>query len=425
MLKITDGRDAFFQWDTSQTLTVENEPGKTVAEVHIGHEHGNVYSFEPVDGVVTVPDELLQCSDKIVAFEWIKIDNGGYTTRKYTFHVAKRPKVDNYTYTPTKAQSWEYWSDLAKSYAERAEVALSEVPGAMRDYWREHKDDFKGDPGPRGETGPQGVQGIPGVAGLRGPQGEPGRDGIDGKDGKDGRDGIDATPYDDTEIRGEINKVNDSITELTRDKADKTALDSKVGFTDYASNTKGGVFKTGDYGLKVNANGVAYADGYSASQLKGKSNNTFISKVTLENVLAERLKEPQFELIETIESDGSTIISRSAEPNGTPYNFKLMRIIAENNGNSSSYIGVNAPTFAWNNIATQVAGHYWVADLFIERGLFNAICRYGTRSGANDSLNTVLSSPTKAIKPMTSITAISFYSALPSGTNIKIYGIRA
>lgn len=61
-------------------------------------------------------------------------------------------------------------------------------------------------------------------------------------------------------------------------------LTDYVKFTDYATPSKGGVIKTGTYGLAVN-NGVPYAQNITYNTYLEKDNTYFISKGTLENVI--------------------------------------------------------------------------------------------------------------------------------------------
>ena len=57
----------------------------------------------------------------------------------------------------------------------------------------------RGPKGEKGDTGPQGIQGVQGPQGIQGPKGDKGETGPSGP------------VYDDTEIREEINKINEAI----------------------------------------------------------------------------------------------------------------------------------------------------------------------------------------------------------------------
>lgn len=63
-------------------------------------------------------------------------------------------------------------------------------------------------------------------------------------------------------------------------------LTDYVKNTDYATSSKGGVIKSGYYGLQVDSsNGKAYCDTYTYANYGNVENQRFISKGTLENVL--------------------------------------------------------------------------------------------------------------------------------------------
>lgn len=66
-----------------------------------------------------------------------------------------------------------------------------------------------------------------------------------------------------------------------------TLLTNKVGFTDYATNSVGGIAKTSDsYGTIVySSDGILRATTRTYQQYTGGSDNTFVSKGTLENVI--------------------------------------------------------------------------------------------------------------------------------------------
>lgn len=66
----------------------------------------------------------------------------------------------------------------------------------------------------------------------------------------------------------------------------KSELDDYVKNTDYATASKGGVIKSGYYGLQVDGtNGKAYCDTYTYANYGNVENQRFISKGTLENVI--------------------------------------------------------------------------------------------------------------------------------------------
>lgn len=244
-------------------------------------------------------------------------------------------------------------------------------------------------------------------------------DGKDGADGKDGKDGSNyeitsadyeaiaekVKPYDDTEIR--------------------TELAEKVGFTDYATSSKGGVIKGNMSGFRL-SNGEPYAQSRTFAEYKGDSNNLFIGKGTLENVLAERLKEPQFELIEeiTLTEDAQYTSFNIDVPN------KLLMVFSNPSG---VYCGNNNPYVQFFNGSTKVMDIRYIAGntnrciaYFEKFGDMWLLLSYGTSNGYTISNRFDIKPIVADVEPkQVIIYGNGTTTPFTSGTNIKIYGIRA
>ena len=65
----------------------------------------------------------------------------------------------------------------------------------------------------------------------------------------------------------------------------KNELTDYVKFTDYATNSKGGVFRTGGYGTAINSSGQLYVYTQPYTTYQSQSDGYFIGKGTLENVI--------------------------------------------------------------------------------------------------------------------------------------------
>lgn len=122
-------------------------------------------------------------------------------------------------------------ANTAANAALQAVISADQSAQDAADALNELKDriesgEFKGEPGEPGKDGTTPVKGVDyftaeeqdefkrAVTPVKGVDYRDGRDGIDGKDGlngRDGRDGIDATPYDDTEIRNAVAEIKDDI----------------------------------------------------------------------------------------------------------------------------------------------------------------------------------------------------------------------
>lgn len=100
VFKIYDGRTNFWQWDTKQKLIVLDE---SVTEVHFSNrnmEHSKrklVYTDENGLRVCNIPDLLLQLPKNLIAYAYVRGENGGGSTLKSVkFAVIQRPIPADY-----------------------------------------------------------------------------------------------------------------------------------------------------------------------------------------------------------------------------------------------------------------------------------------------------------------------------------------
>lgn len=243
--------------------------------------------------------------------------------------------------------------------------------------------------------------------------------------------------YDDTELRGRITEAEEEVSALNdglAKKADKSEITDFVKNTDYANATKAGVLKAGN-GIAFGQTGIPQAVVYTTDLYNARGDVVFVSKGTLENVLAERLKEPQFELIEEIVLDTDTpSIKKNTEPNGTPYNFKdllLSIAIPPQTGATSRIIQFYCDGKSIGRL--QSMGHatytcYGSIRFFAKNG--RVFCPIASMAyNAIGNVSSVFSQPNGIIgeigQEIKELRIVPYNSTLPVGTNIKIYAIRA
>jgi hypothetical protein len=149
----------------------------------------------------------------------------------------------------------------------------------------------KGDKGEQGEQGVQGIQGEKGDTGATGPQGPQGPQGLQGEQGPQGIQGLKGDKGDkgDTGATGPQGPQGEQGPEGPQgpqgEKGDTPDLTDYVKNNDYASSSKGGVFKTGWYNFQIESGGHPYASNRSYNNYLNDDNLAFISKGTLENVI--------------------------------------------------------------------------------------------------------------------------------------------
>lgn len=143
-------------------------------------------------------------------------------------------------------------------------------------------------------------------------------------------------------------------------------------------------------------------------------------------------REGKYELIESVVLNSKSLFSRTAEPNGTPYNFKKIRIITEapsGSHNVSNYWCV--PSKAWGNVAVYTGPtsnvdtkKYSDAVIDVSKGV---IFSHGhTASDEYFSVtNYAYGTPYLATKrTIDSIVGIASMYDFPEGTEIRIYAVR-
>lgn len=140
MLILNDGRSELWQWDTARTLSVDVE----CSQVHFSNKlFGRSIDVDVVDGVVYIPDVLLQTDKEFTAWAFVGSPESGYTKISKVFRVNRRNKPADYVFTPTEQTTLE---EVMKR--------LDRVPGEINKALAEAKasGEFDGEPGKPGET---------------------------------------------------------------------------------------------------------------------------------------------------------------------------------------------------------------------------------------------------------------------------------
>ena len=117
----------------------------------------------------------------------------------------------------------------------------------------------------------------------------------------------------DQDLYDEYMYINDAW-ELIGKKRIVVDLTDYVKNTDYATSSKGGVIKSGYYGLQVDSsNGKAYCDTYTYTNYGNVENQRFVSKGTLENVINGKNLETANNKVTSISSSSTNIQYPSAK----------------------------------------------------------------------------------------------------------------
>lgn len=104
MMKLKDGRDELWQWDTGREISIDAE----CSQVHFGRGiYGRTIDVDVVDGSAKIPDILLQSADDLHCYGYIGSDADGYTKIEKVFKVNKRKKPADYVFTEQDQRTLE------------------------------------------------------------------------------------------------------------------------------------------------------------------------------------------------------------------------------------------------------------------------------------------------------------------------------
>ena len=124
IFRISDGRKAFYQWDSDQKLIIS---APICSQVHFCNQYTEkalVVDVKETDGTrwCNVPNILLQEASKIKVYTY-SISDGCRTTHECIFDVVPRKRPESYIYTETEVINYEtlyrkvddIWNSLTKN----------------------------------------------------------------------------------------------------------------------------------------------------------------------------------------------------------------------------------------------------------------------------------------------------------------------
>lgn len=101
-IKLADGRNELWQWDTNRKVAVDDE---TVKQVHFQNHcgsYGRTIDVDVVDGTAKIPDELLQTARPLTVYAYVGEEPDGYTQIEKVFEVKARKRPAGYVFTTTE-----------------------------------------------------------------------------------------------------------------------------------------------------------------------------------------------------------------------------------------------------------------------------------------------------------------------------------
>lgn len=223
------------------------------------------------------------------------------------------------------------------------------------------------------------------------------------------QDGVANIPYPAYSVAGVVKIRNSLGLGVGNDGAAYVEYSTNSDISNRSSNFKPITPRNLDFAVKS-----AICDGVGAAW-------TDAEKIAAQNRIG--VAEKSFELIENYTMTETAIFSRQYEPDSTPYNFKALLVYITNNTESNLVVSLVLNTEGVTY--TSVAAGATSPSLFIVYG--NRLIPVSLTTAARDSGARNPYSPRQRAIGMVvnSITSIKTDSALPTGTNISIYGVRA
>lgn len=195
-IKLADGRNELWQWDTGRKVMFDDE---TVKQAHFQNHssgYGRTIDVDVEDGAAKIPDELLQAALPLTVYAYIGEESDGYTKVERAFTVKPRKRPAEYVFTPTDQLTLRKLESMIGNLADLTTTAKNNLVAAINEaaktgsgsagsidlrtadgYIQYSNDggatwenlialaDLKGEKGEKGDTGSTGPQGPQGPAG--------------------------------------------------------------------------------------------------------------------------------------------------------------------------------------------------------------------------------------------------------------------
>lgn len=134
MLRLSNGRPELFQWDTGQSVLVEED----CAQVHFaGQGDTAAVVVIPENGAAQIPDLLLQKAGPLEVYAYWGDQTQGYTLRTWRLQVKARQRPEDYVYTPQQTLTWTALEERVTAL-ETGGVPQDTVAQAVEAYLADH-----------------------------------------------------------------------------------------------------------------------------------------------------------------------------------------------------------------------------------------------------------------------------------------------
>nr|DAG49820.1 MAG TPA: nucleoid-associated protein [Caudoviricetes sp.] len=227
-IKLADGRNELWQWDTGRKVVFDDE---TVKQAHFQKHssgYGRTIDVDVEDGAAKIPDELLQAALPLTVYAYVGEELDGYTKIERAFTVKPRKRPAEYVFTPTEQLTLRQLegiigdlNSLTTTAKENLVAAINEAAktgsggsGSIDLRVADGYIQYSNDGGATWEN-------LIAVADLKGDDGAPGTPGAPGKDGTNGQDGYSPS--------ASVSETDTGATITITDKTGTTTAEVKNG----------------------------------------------------------------------------------------------------------------------------------------------------------------------------------------------------
>lgn len=135
--KSEEGKKGLYQWDTGRFLTVS----EGIDQVHFANQpYGRSVDRDVENGIVEIPENLLQSTNNIYAWAYVHDQEGGFTVDEKIFPVKKRNKPSDYVFTPADQTTLE---EIREEVDQIKKDLPETVEQSVNDFFVAHPELFK------------------------------------------------------------------------------------------------------------------------------------------------------------------------------------------------------------------------------------------------------------------------------------------
>lgn len=132
-IKLADGRNELWQWDTGRKVVFDDEKVKQAHFQNHSSGYGRTIDVDVEDGAAKIPDELLQAALPLTVYAYIGEESDGYTKVERAFTVKPRKRPAEYVFTPTDQLTLRKLESMIGNLADLTTTAKNNLVAAINE----------------------------------------------------------------------------------------------------------------------------------------------------------------------------------------------------------------------------------------------------------------------------------------------------